>query len=153
MKFQNTGRTLAENHNRWQVKKAQHYHHCHPQCSVRLEKYLMYLILRHSVTNVFSQLLYIDLYVYLLLVTSKPTIKELQRYIIPRYGTVWRKIGRELGFPDETLAIIDKDHSAAGVEKCCHEILSKWLEVNTDASWQKLSTAIGNCTGEYFIIC
>ena len=91
--------------------------------------------------------------VLILLVTSKPTIKDLHRYVIPRYASVWRKIGKELGLPNETLAIIEKDHSATGVEKCCHGILSKWLEVNTDASWQKLFAVTDKCASKYFIIC
>ena len=118
----------------------------------------MYLILRHSepLTNVvipFSCCLLLYVIVYLLLVTTKPAIKELQRYVIPRYASVWRKIGRELGLPDETLAIIEKNHSATGVENCCRGLLSKWLEVNTNASWQKLFAVIDNCASEYFVIC
>ena len=89
---------------------------------------------------------------YLLLVTTKPNIKELKQYVIPRYASVWRKIGRELGLSDETLAIIEKDHSVAGVRKCCHDMFLQWLEVNIDASWLKLFIVIDNCASEYLIV-
>ena len=82
--------------------------------------------------------------------TSKPTRKELQNHAIPQYASVWREIGRQLGLSDGPLATIEKNF-AADAEKCCSEMLSKWLETNTDASWQKLFTVIDNCAGEYFV--
>ena len=83
--------------------------------------------------------------------TSKPTRKELLNHVIPQYASVWKKIGRQLGLSDSAIAIIEQDHSAADVQRCCHGMFSKWLEMNTDASWQKLFAVIDNCAGEYFI--
>ena len=85
---------------------------------------------------------------YILSVTTKPTRKELQQYITPKYATIWSKIGRKLDLSDETLGKIKQNNT--DVRKCCREMFSEWLDVDTGASWQKLFTVIDNCAGEYF---
>jgi len=80
-------------------------------------------------------------------VTTRPTPKDLQRWITRRYAAKWREIGTQLDLRDATLSIIQANHPC-DVERCCNEMLSKWLEVDNTASWQKLFTAIDNCTGQ-----
>ena len=63
----------------------------------------------------------------------------------PQYATRWREIGIQLNLTSETISIIQEDNPGSA-KKCCNVMLMKWLEVTTDASWQKLFTAIDNCT-------
>ena len=62
---------------------------------------------------------------------------------------MWREIGTELGLTDETLSIIQEDNPSS-VKKRCNAMLSKWLKVDTSASWKKLFTAINYCTRQSF---
>ena len=78
---------------------------------------------------------------------NTPTPKELQRYITPRYATSWREIGTQLELSSTRLSIIETDHPFS-VERCCNAMLSKWLEQDKDASWQKLFNAIDYRTGQ-----
>ena len=83
----------------------------------------------------------------LFLVKSKPTPKDLQRCVTPQYATSWREIGIQLDLTNEALSIIQEDYPLA--KRRCNEMLMKWLEVDTNASWQKLLDAIDECTEQY----
>ena len=57
-------------------------------------------------------------------------------------------MGVQLDLSEETLLIIQANNPL-NVEGCCNAMLSKWLQVDTDASWRKLFIAIDNCTELY----
>ena len=82
---------------------------------------------------------------YLLLVKTRPAPKNLQQYITPRYATSWKEIGIQLDLTNETLSIIQEDNPR-NARRCCNAMLMKWLEADSNASWQKLFTAIDKCT-------
>ena len=50
-------------------------------------------------------------------------------------------MGTQLGLPTATLDIIEHDNHDKAI-KCCNAMLSKWLEVDTSASWEKLFSVI-----------
>ena len=79
------------------------------------------------------------------LVNTRPTPKDLQECITPRYATSWREIGIQLDLTNETLSIIHDDNPL-NARRRCNAMLSKWLEVDTNASWQKLFNAIDKCS-------
>ena len=84
--------------------------------------------------------------VFVPIVSTRPTLKDLQRWITPQYAPCWREIGIQLDLTNETLSIIREDNPHS-ITKRCNAMLSKWLEVDdTSASWQKLFTVIDNCT-------
>ena len=78
---------------------------------------------------------------------TTPTLKDLQQHIIPQCATIWREIGTQLNLSDGELSIIQADNQLS-VKKCCNVMLSRWLEVDTNASWEKLFTAIDICSGQ-----
>ena len=55
----------------------------------------------------------------------------------------WRKLGIELLQEKYThkLDVIKSDHPIK-VEDCCDEMFQYWLEVDTDANWNKLIDAL-----------
>ena len=91
---------------------------------------------------------------------STPLLKELHQHITPQYATHWKVIGTQLGLPPEALNIIEYDNMHKAVD-CCNGMLKKWLEVDTNASREKLfgviespavccaSNDIGNVTNYY----
>ena len=60
-------------------------------------------------------------------------------------------MGKLLNIPNGELDIIEYDHSES-VTKCCNEMLTKWLDIDVTASWQKLLIAINlhtvTCSGQ-----
>lgn len=46
---------------------------------------------------------------------------------------------------DDVLSIIQEDNQSS-VKRRCNAMFSKWLKVDTNASWRKIFLAIDNCT-------
>ena len=69
-----------------------------------------------------------------------PSLRDLSRYITPSYSTEWKSIGIELGLSNAKLKEIKADYH--NVKECCNEMLAEWLCVDTEASWEKLLTAL-----------
>ena len=74
-------------------------------------------------------------------VNTRPSLRDLQQCFTPQYAVQWRVIGTQLGLPTATLDIIEHDNYYKAME-CCNAMLSKWLEVETTASWEQLFTII-----------
>ena len=53
----------------------------------------------------------------------------------------WRDVGVQLLENSNMLDIIYKNN-ASDVEKCCREMLQCWIEVDTEANWNKLIDAL-----------
>ena len=73
-----------------------------------------------------------------------PTLAELNSHVIPKFSAVWEKLGTALGLDQHQLSIISKNnaYNPQRSEDCCREMLIKWLQVNTTASWSLLEDAI-----------
>ena len=74
-------------------------------------------------------------------VHTTPSLRDLQQCFIPQYAVQWRVIGTQLGLSTATLDIIEHDNHYKA-RQCCNAMLSKWLEVDTTASWEQLFTVI-----------
>ena len=72
---------------------------------------------------------------------NTPLLRDLYEYITPRYAACWKTVGIQLGLPNGELKAI-KAGDPTNVPICCNRMLEKWLEVDKDASWAKLFTAI-----------
>ena len=79
--------------------------------------------------------------VSIILVNTTPLLMNLYRHITPQYAVDWKIIGTLLGLPSATLNIIEHDNHYKA-RQCCNAMLSKWLEMDTTASWRKLFTII-----------
>ena len=76
-----------------------------------------------------------------LLCSVAPLLKDLYQHITPQYATDWKVIGTLLGLPSGELKAIEAGWPA-NVKWCCNQMLEKWLEMDTTASWGKLFTVI-----------
>ena len=53
----------------------------------------------------------------------------------------WEVIGTLLGLPSGELKVIEVGWPS-NLKWCCNQMLKKWLEMDTAASWEKLFTVI-----------
>jgi len=72
---------------------------------------------------------------------SRPKLKDLYKHITPLYPAHWKDIGIYLDMEVEQLQIIQADHPNDS-SKSCKVLWEKWLEYNSDATWEKLFGAI-----------
>ena len=77
------------------------------------------------------------------LVDSKPTIKDLLDYVIPRVTPQWYELGIKLLKADQEshLDIVRSNH-AGDNKNCCMDMFQYWLSRNFDATWQQLIEAL-----------
>ena len=75
------------------------------------------------------------------LVNTTPLLKDLYQHITPQYAADWEVIGTLLGLPSGELKAIEAGWPA-NVKWCCNQMLKKWLEMDTTASWGQLFTVI-----------
>ena len=75
------------------------------------------------------------------LVNTTPLLKDLYQHITPQYAADWEVIGTLLGLPSGELRAIEAGYPT-NIKWCCNQMLKKWLEVDTTASWRKLFTVI-----------
>ena len=54
----------------------------------------------------------------------------------------WHTLGIKLGIPDHSLREIRINYSAYGIGRQKQEMITKWLEYDTEASWDKLANAL-----------
>ena len=75
--------------------------------------------------------------------SKRPELKELTEIIIPNRAADWRTIGILLEFSSGALDIIERDCYHKSVE-CCIEMFSKWLDVDENATWEKLKKVLNS---------
>ena len=54
----------------------------------------------------------------------------------------WHTLGIKLDIPDHSLAEIRINYSAYGIGRQKQEMITTWLENDTEASWDKLANAL-----------
>ena len=77
----------------------------------------------------------------LTIVNTIPLLEDLHQHFTPQYAADWKVIGTELGLPSLELKAIEAGWPT-NVKWCCNQVLEKWLEMDTAASWRKLFTVI-----------
>ena len=80
---------------------------------------------------------------FLVMADSKPSMKMLQRHVIPLVATKWYELGAELFDEREEykLDTIDSDHKR-DANKCCFEMFRMWLQTHTNATWSLIVEAL-----------
>ena len=75
--------------------------------------------------------------------TDRPTLKLLNSHVRDKVAPKWYDLGVELLSSEQSvkLNIIKEDHPA-DTSKRCTELFNYWLDVDTDASWNKLIAAL-----------
>ena len=74
-------------------------------------------------------------------VNTAPELKDLYQHITPQYAADWKVIGTLLGLPSGELKAIEAGYPT-NVKWCCNQMLEKWLEVDPNASWEKLISVV-----------
>ena len=72
---------------------------------------------------------------------KRPTLRDVYKYVVPKYAHEWRFLGGLLHFEQAELDIIFSDFRNDSKE-CFRRLLSIWLDKNSDASWNQLISAI-----------
>ena len=72
---------------------------------------------------------------------TTPSLKDLYQHITSQYATKWKVIGILLGLSSKLLDDIEAGYPG-NLKWCCNQMLEKWLEVDTTASWGKMLTVI-----------
>ena len=75
---------------------------------------------------------------------ERPTIKDLSSFVIKKYASDWKDIGKQLGLESYVLDNIATDNPMK-CEACLEKTLDSWLKLNTvNATWKTLEVAITN---------
>jgi len=63
---------------------------------------------------------------------------------VPKYAIHWEELGAKLGLKDHYIAVISQDNAfnPNRTVACCKNMLKKWLQIDTTATWGKLIDAI-----------
>ena len=81
-------------------------------------------------------------YTYItILGTDKPKLKDLQKYVTPNYAALWEDIGINLDIELPQLEVIKRDNPG-NTSGCCKDLWKKWLNANSDSTWEMLFAAI-----------
>ena len=77
---------------------------------------------------------------------ATPNLLDLHREIISQYAVRWRALGTQLNISTNSLDIIEANnsHHREHVRTCCRDMLIKWIETDTEATWNKLHKAIAH---------
>ena len=74
---------------------------------------------------------------------ERPTLRDVCRHVVPNYAHKWRYLGDQLHFDEAELEIIFSNFRNDS-EKCCRDLMSRWLNKDSNATWDQLLTAIDN---------
>ena len=72
---------------------------------------------------------------------ERPELRDVNKCVVPEYAHRWEELGILLHFKQSELAIILSDFRN-DAKQCCRNLLSTWLEKNSNASWDQLIRAI-----------
>ena len=61
--------------------------------------------------------------------------------MVVKYAANWKELGKNLNIDEDLLNIIEKDYPH-DCENCCSKMLSDWLDLTPEASWQILLDAV-----------
>ena len=74
-------------------------------------------------------------------INSKPMLKDLYNLITPKYAAHWNVIGALLGIESGIITGIERTFPS-NVSWCCNDLLKKWLESDTEATWKNMIQVI-----------
>ena len=77
--------------------------------------------------------------------SERPELKDLYKHVTPCYAAQWEDIGIYLDIELGHLEIIKADHQG-DTSGCCKDLWKKWLKLDPNGTWEKLFTAIDDCT-------
>ena len=63
------------------------------------------------------------------------------KHVCDKYADNWKRIGYYLDMPTGTLNAIERNFPS-NVKWCCHQLFEEWLQIDSNASWDKVFSAI-----------
>ena len=69
-------------------------------------------------------------------------MSELTRDLTPHLAARWKQFAHILDTPQHEIDRIHANNVQFGVEACCTEFLSMWLQSNPDVTWNDIITAL-----------
>ena len=72
---------------------------------------------------------------------TTPLLKDLFQYITPQYAAEWEVVGTLLDIPSGELRAIELGYPT-NIKWCCNQMLKRWLEMDSTATWEKLFAVI-----------
>ena len=75
------------------------------------------------------------------IVLTRPQLKHLAEHITPSYASQWKTLGILLDLRVGILSTIEHDYRN-DCSEACNQMLIEWLEITTEANWQKIFNAI-----------
>ena len=82
--------------------------------------------------------------------SRRPTLRDVYRYVVPHHAHKWRQLGAQLCFNQAELDIIFSNFRNDS-EECCRNLMSRWLNKYSDATWDQLLTAIDNLPQQFIV--
>ena len=79
-------------------------------------------------------------------IDSKPTLRDLERFVVRQAASKWELLARSLGVQESLISIVKRDKYYS-CEEACREILNRWLNGEGNArgtvgSWQSVMAAL-----------
>ena len=84
-----------------------------------------------------------DDHLYVNLGRERPKIKDISNYVVPKWASKWRQLGRQLNIEKHLMDNIECNYPA-DCENCCSNMFSKWLDINPSAFWEDVIIAVDN---------
>ena len=82
---------------------------------------------------------------------EKPKIKDIQNYVVTRWASKWRQLGKQLNIDQSLLDIIEKDH-LNDCKLCCTKMFSTWLQTNPTVCWEDITTAMDKVLAGMYVV-
>ena len=84
---------------------------------------------------------------YVNLGREKPKIKDISNYVIPKWASKWRQLGRQLKIGQHLMDNIECNYPT-DCESCCSDMFSEWLDSNPSACWEDIIVAVDNLSSD-----
>ena len=69
-------------------------------------------------------------------------MRDINRHVINDHAPRWEQIGRILNVKGLTVIALNCRHPTRYTQECFSSTLTKWLQADIEATWQKLENAL-----------
>jgi len=78
----------------------------------------------------------------LYVVQSTPSLKHLQKFVVPKVAIKWFQLGIELFDQSDAIKLSEIKKTNSDLHICCLEMFQLWLNIYSDATWFKITEAL-----------
>ena len=73
-------------------------------------------------------------------------MRDIDNHVVVKSASKWKQLGSQLNIGEYVIRNMEYDHTN-NCERCCREMLSKWLEETAHSTWGVLTTALDKISG------